>query len=91
MWDSLKLGFLRGYAQSWRKEVMTVQEKSIEELVQLADEARSEWAWYQARAEKAAAAIRDWAIKRDAALAEADKHSAQLDLCVLEIQRRKVG
>jgi hypothetical protein len=90
MWGSLKIGFWRGYAQSWRKEVMTVQSKSIAELVQLADEARAEWAWYQARADKAAQHETEWAIKRAEALGQADKHSAQLDECVREIQRRKV-
>jgi hypothetical protein len=62
--------------------------KTIKELVQLADEARAEWAWYQARAEKAAQHETEWAIKRQEAHSQADKHSAQLDACVREIQRR---
>ncbi len=88
MFGRLKSSFLRGYAQSWRKEVRQTKDKSIAELVQLADEARREWAWYQARAEQAAQHVSDWGIKRDSALRAAETYSALLDGYVLELQRR---
>jgi len=68
---------------------MQVKDKSIADLVRLADEARREWAWYQARAEVAAQHAADWRGKADEALSVASRFSAQLDECVAEIQRRR--